>query len=170
MLPPTIVADVLINVFAAAGSFVLARETHRSDPFGPVTRRIDFALKFVALFFLLRAFAWGTRNPLALHIADVLAGSLPLVSLHVAEGLLRRHAPQWLKLTLIAGPALLVLAKLLPFAPTKVADSILIATVLGGYISVAALLWRRDTRSLTVAENSNIRRVLLALLILRLLL
>lgn len=165
-LDPALIADALVNLFGAAGAFVLARETFRSDPHGPVTRRIDFALRFVAGLFLLRAIAWITRNPLAFHIADVLAASTPLVSLVVAEGLMRRHAPRWLKLALIAGPVLLILAKIVPYVPAEVAVAVLIVTVLGGYLGIAAFLWLRDVRSLTAAENSNIRRVLLALLVL----
>lgn len=163
---PTIVADCFVNLFGAIGAFVLAREATRSDPLGAMTRRTSFALRFVALLFLIRAFAWWFDDAVAFHLADVLAVATPLVSLFVAEGLVRRHAPAWLKRALIAGPTALIAAKTMPFVPASVAIGVLIATVVGGYLAVAHMLWTRDRASLTAGENASIRRVLLAMLVL----
>ena len=165
-LEPTFVADALVNVFGAGGAIVVAREMARSDPKGPVSRRIVFALWFVAVFFVTRTWSWFTDGVFADALADALASATPLVSLIVAEGLLRRHAPRWLKLTLLAGPVAVFGAKLLPFLPELVPVVLLLATVLGGYAAIAGMLWQRDVGSLTGAENTSIRRVLLALVFL----
>ncbi|MEZ5854682.1 MAG: hypothetical protein R3D67_08010 [Hyphomicrobiaceae bacterium] len=162
----TVVADALVNFFGAAGAYVLAREIYRADPFGPVTRRIAFALRFVAVFFLLRSFSWATGDRATFDVADVLGAATPLVSLIVAEGLLRRHAPKWLKLSLLGAPVLLAVAKVVPLVPSSATIAVLVASVFGGFLGVAGLLWRRDTSSLTSAENTNIRQVLFALLLL----
>ena len=95
-----------------------------------------------------------------------MASATPLVSLVVAEGLLRRHAPRWLKMTLLAAPVAVFGVKLLPMVPDALPVALLLATVLGGYAAIAGLLWRRDVNNLTGAENRTIRRVLLALLFL----
>jgi hypothetical protein len=166
MLEPTFVADALVNLFGAGGAVVVAREMGRSDPKGPVTRRIVFALWFVAAFFGARTWAWYSDGLLADAAADAMASATPLVSLFVAEGLLRRHAPKWLKLTLLAGPAAVFLAKLMPFVPTPLPVALLLATAVGGYAAIAVLLWRRDVDSVTGAENTTIRRVLFALVFL----
>jgi hypothetical protein len=165
-LEPTVVADALVNLFGAGGAVVVAHEVRRADPKGPVSRRIAFALWFVATLFVTRAWSWFTEGLFAEALADSLASAAPLVSLIVAEGLLRRHAPRFLKLALIAGPLAVFGVKLLAFVPEFVPIILLLATVLGGYVAIAVLLWRRDAASLTVAEDITIRRVLLALLLL----
>lgn len=165
-LEPSIVADTLVNVFGAVGAVVLAHDIRRADPFGPVARRIIFALHLVAALFLFRAVSWATDSAATSQAVDLLAATTPLVSLFVAEGLMRRHGPQWLKLSLVAVPFLVLLAKILPFVSPDVVSGVLAVGVFGGYLAVAGFLWRRDQSSLTSAENANIRRVLLALLLL----
>jgi hypothetical protein len=166
MLEPTFVADALVNLFGAGGAIIVAHEVRRNDPKGPVSRRIVFALWFVAVFFVTRTWSWYTDGLLADALADGMASATPLVSLVAAEGLLRRHAPRWLKLSLVAGPVAVFGAKLLTFLPELVPMMLLLATVLGGYAAIAGLLWRRDVTSLTSAENAMVRRVLLALALL----
>lgn len=166
ILESTFVADALVNLFGAGGAMVVAHEVRRNDPKGPVSRRIVFALWFVATLFVTRTWSWHTEGLLAEALADALASATPLVSLIVAEGLLRRHAPRWLKLALVAGPLAVFGVKLLSFLPELVPIVLLLATVLGGYVAIAGLLWQRDVVSLTGAENTTIQRVLLALLLL----
>jgi hypothetical protein len=166
MLDPTFVADALVNLFGAGGAVIVAHEVRRNDPKGPVSRRIVFALWFVAAFFVMRTWSWFTHGLLAEALADGMASATPLVSLVAAEGLLRRHAPRWLKLGLVAGPVAVFSAKLMSFLPGLVPVVLLLATVLGGYAAIAALLWRRDIATLTSAENTTIRRLMIALLLL----
>lgn len=165
-IAPTIVADCLVNLFGAIGAVVLAREALRDDPRGSMTRRVSFALHFVGALFLIRCIAWWLQDANFLHLADLFAVLTPLVSLFVAEALIRRHAPLWLKRTLIAGPVLLVVAKILPFAPASAVSAALIVSVVGGYAAIAIMLLTRDRSSLTQAENAIIRRVLQAMLVL----
>lgn len=162
----TIVADALASLFGAAGAFALAREIHRAEPLDPVARRIVFALRFVAVFFLVRAVSWVTGDRVASHVVDLLAAATPLVSLVVAEGLMRRHAPRMLKLIVAGSLVLLLLLKTLPDVPADVVSVLMLTSVIGGYLGIAGFLWLRDTASLSGAENSNIRRVILALLVL----
>jgi hypothetical protein len=165
-LEPAIIADAVVSIFGAAGAFVLSREIHRAEPFGSVARRIVFALRFVAMFFLLRAVSWTTGDRVASLVVDLLAAATPLVSLVVAEGLMRRHAPRILKLFVAGAPVLLLLAEALPGAPAEIVSGLLLTSVIGGYLGIVGFLWRRDTASLTGAENASIQRVILALLVL----
>lgn len=153
---PALLADGFVNLFGAAGALVVAAEYQRTDPRGAVSCRIGFALRFVALLFLVRALAWSTGNVLALVVVDWLAAITPLVTLIVAEGLLRRHAPQWLKLTLCLGPAAIVISSFTPFQP----PALLLADVVLGFSAVTLLVLFRDRGSLTSAENTTIRRLL----------
>lgn len=162
-LEPAVVADAVVNVLGAGGALVVARELGRTDPLGPVTRRVVFALRFVALLFLVRTASWLGESGLADSVAVALASATPLVSLPVAEGLLRQHAPRSLKLALIAGPLCILLAEILP--PVRAAASVYLlpSVVAGGFAAIALLLWRRDRGGLTRAENALIDRVLVAL-------
>jgi hypothetical protein len=165
-LAPELVADGLVNLFGAGGALVVAAEYYRADPRGPVSRRIVFALRFVGVLFLVRALAWSTRSGLALTLVDWLASATPLVSLIVAEGLLRRHAPRWLKLGLCIGPALVVICSLAPFLPPASRPLLLLADVVIGFSAVGLFLLFRNRGSLTPAENTTIRRLLIAFLFL----
>ena len=166
MLAPELVADGLVNLFGAGGALVVAAEYHRADPRGPVSGRIAFALRFVGVLFLVRALAWSTRSGLALTLVDWLASATPLVSLIVAEGLLRRHAPRWLKLGLCIGPVLVVICSLAPFLPPASRPLLLLADVVIGFSAVGLFLLFRNRGSLTPAENTTIRRLLIAFLFL----
>ena len=163
---PAFVADGLVNLFGAGGALVVAAEYNRADPRGPVTGRIVFALRFVAVLFLVRALAWLTGNGLAVTLVDWLASVTPLVSLIVAEGLLRRHSPSWLKLGLCLGPVLIVAGSILPYIPVPVRSALLLADVLIGLGAVGIFLFLRDSKSLTAAENMTIRRLSIAWLFL----
>jgi hypothetical protein len=163
------VADGLINLFGAGGALVVAGETDHANPHGAVTRRIVFALRFVSALFLLRALAWLTGNGLADALAVLLASCTPLVSLIVAEGLLRRHGPRWLKAAVCVAPALVAAASLFPLIPPSVPSALLLTTVVVGFCAVGLFLWLREAKSLTFAENATVRRLLVALALLALL-
>lgn len=163
---PALAADVLVNLFGAAGAVLLAREAHRNDPRGAVTRRIVVALGLVAALFLVRVMAWAGDGTLAHALSTLLAASTPLASLLVAEGMLRRHAPRALKLALAAAPFVVTVVGRLPFVPEWAGNAMLMIVVTGGFAAIAGLLWTRDASSLTASENSAVRGVLVALLVL----
>jgi hypothetical protein len=163
---PALAADGLVNLFGAGGVLVVANEARRADPHGPVTRRVVAALNLVAVLFVVRVAAWFTGNSLLGTLEHILASAAPLCSLIVAEGLLRRHAPRWLKIALVVSPIALMLMEIIPTVPRLFGNDLLLATVVGGYCAVAALLWLRDVNSLTAAENRTVRRLLLAVVVL----
>ena len=163
---PKLIADVLVNLFAALGTLVVAYDLRRADPHGPVTRRATFALTLIAALFLMRCLAWSTGSRFLLGIVDILAAATPLVGLLVAEGLLRRHAPRWLKLAVLCGAVLVALFTILPKVPPTVASLVELAVVAGGFGAVGVFLWRRDRTSLSAGENAAVRRVVIAMVLL----
>ena len=165
-LEPALAADGLVNLFGAGGVVVVANEARRTDPHGPVTQRVVAALYLVAALFVVRVAAWFTGNSVLGTLEHILASAVPLCSLIVAEGLLRRHAPRWLKIALVVGPIALLLIETIPMVPQIFGNALLLVTVLGGYCAVAALLWLRDVSSLTAVENMTVRRLLLAVVVL----
>jgi hypothetical protein len=163
---PKLIADVLVNLFGALGTLVVAYNLRRSDPHGPVTLRAMYALDLVAALFLMRSVAWSTGSGVLLSVVGILAAFIPLTALLVAEGLLRRHAPRWLKLAIVLGGGAAALFSLLPGVPALVGNLVELAVVGGGFAAIGVLLWTRDRASLTEGENSSIRRMVIALALL----
>ena len=163
---PKLIADVLVNLFGAFGTLVVAHDMRRSDPHGPVTGRALFALRLVAALFLVRCLAWLTGSALVAGVVGMLAAATPLAALLVAEGLLRRHAPRAVKLAILAGGLAVALVWIVPGIPEAVRSSVELVVVAGGFAAVGVLLWRRDQQSLTDGENTVIRRVVVAMALL----
>jgi hypothetical protein len=160
-----VVADSVVNLFAAAGLLLVARANRRLDPRGALTRRIAFALSFTAAFFFVRAAAWLSGAIMLDRLTTVLAGAVPLAGLLVAEGVLRRHAPLWLKIAGAAGCGLPGLALVLRLSDAAV-NLANLCVVFAGFGAVAWLLVTRDPADLTAAENRLIRRLVAVLIVL----
>ena len=160
-----VVADSVVNLFAAAGLLLVARANRRLDPRGALTRRIAFALSFTAVFFFVRAAAWLSGAIMLDRLTTALAGAVPLAGLLVAEGVLRRHAPLWLKIAAAAGCVLPGLALVLRL-PDAAVNLVNLCVVFAGFGAVAWLLVRRDPAGLTAAENRLIRRLVAVLIVL----
>lgn len=160
------VADAAINLLAAFGALIVGRDAGRADPHGGATRRIRFALNWLAVFFLMRALAWGAGLALADRLANALAALLPLIALIVAEGLLRRHAPQALKIMVSLASAVVVVFGLLMSPQAAGASLLLLVHMLAGVGAVIGLVVMRDRRDLAIAENAALDRLILALAVL----
>lgn len=157
-----LVADSIVDLCGALGLGVAMLTLRRRDPHGPLTARFLFALGLVAALFLLRGLGWWTGSVPLERLALACAAALPLGALLVAEGVLRRHAPRWLKTTVLGGAALLALAGLVGLADRGHAYDIMLACFqLAGFASCGILLFARDRASLTAAENGTIGRLAL---------
>ena len=164
---PKLIADVLVNLFGALGTLVVAYDLRRSDPNGPVTGRAIYALGLVAALFLMRCLAWSTTSGFLAALVDILAAMTPLAGLLVAEGLLRRHAPRWLKLAILGGD------RRRSRCSPSCRESPWSSAVPWNWPSLPAgsalsefCLWTRDRTSLTEGENASVRRVVIAMALL----
>jgi hypothetical protein len=100
------------------------------------------------------------------RIEEALAAAMPLAALIVAEGLMRRHAPAWMKRTLLAGAIGFALAALARPRAVDTAFAIALGTfVAGGLAATAVLLVLRDRKSLAPAENAAISALGLGLVV-----
>ena len=163
---PKLIADVLVNLFGALGTLVVAYNLRRSDPHGPVTGRAVYALALIAALFLMRCLAWSTGSAFLSGVVDVLAATTPLVGLVVAEGLLRRHAPRRLKLAVLCGCIMVALFAVVPLVPAIMSNVVELMVVAGGFGAVGVFLWTRDRASLSAGENAAVRRVVIAMVLL----
>lgn len=162
----TWVADCLVDLFGALGTLVVAYDIRRSDPWGAISIRFRWALYIVAALFLLRCLAWGTGSIIALRLADNAAAAMPVAALVAAEGLIRRHAPRAMKLAILGMSSVAAVIEWLPGVPAEVDGLALLTAVAGGFGAVAYLLLTRDRTTLTDAENTRVRRVVIALMFL----
>ncbi|MBX3566737.1 MAG: hypothetical protein KF914_01680 [Rhizobiaceae bacterium] len=166
LVDPRLVADIAVNLFGAAGLLVASYGLRRSSPASPVARRTRTALILCGALFVARSIAWASGSALFSWITLALAAVTPIAVLVVAEGLLRRHAPRWLKLALLVAAAIAIAAGLVPGLAGMPANFLLLAGVAGGFAASGILLARRDRSSLSEGENATIRRVLGAMLLL----
>jgi hypothetical protein len=163
---PKLIADVLVNLFGALGTLVVAYNLRRSDPHGPVTGRAVYALVLIATLFLTRCLAWSTGSGFLVGVVDVLAATTPLVGLLVAEGLLRRHAPRRFKLAVLCGAIVVAVLAIAPGIPALIGSVVELLVVAGGFGAVGVFLWTRDRASLSAGENAAVRRVVIAMVLL----
>ena len=157
---PALVADTIVDLCGALGVGVAILTLRRRDPHGALTARFLPALGLVAALFTLRGLGGWSGSALLQRSALVYASLFPLAALIVAEGTLRRHAPRWLKLAVLAGALLLALASLAGL-PNHVLlyGSLLAAFQIATFASLGLLLFIRDRTSLTAAENDGVWRL-----------
>lgn len=159
----TLAADFIVNLCGAIGLVVALMVFRARDPRGPLTRRFVFALGLVAMVFLLRGLFWLGGSIWFDRMAVVLAAFIPLAALLVAEGMLRRHAPRWAKLCIVAG--CLVIGLLALLVPEAGGDRLYLALALfqlAAFSLCGVFLIAHPRGSLSVAEERGVIRLCLA--------
>lgn len=156
--------QALVDGFAAAGLFayVVALLVRRAD--GPLTPRLVFLFGLMSFFYGVRSLA--VRTGLAIFEAATFAAVAlaPLAALLLAEGLLRRHAPKLMKIAILAVTALGLGFALFTTGHTPFGSrTALAASIVLSLMAVLILIWTRDQRSFSVAENGAVRRLAVGL-------
>lgn len=157
---PGLVADSIVDLCGALGLTIAMVTLRRRDPRGALTRRFLVAMGLVAALFTLRALGWWSGSVLLGRLALACAALFPLGALIVTEGMLRRHAPRPVKIAVLTGSLLLVLASLLGLDdPGRAHDLGLAGFQLLTLVICGILLFRRDQASLTASENAGVWRL-----------
>lgn len=104
----------------------------------------------------------------AFHVLVLIAAALiPLAVLIMTEGLLRGHAPSWIKAGVGVGTVMFVVVA---FVPTALADPVRIYSMLSfqmaGLLVAGWLVLRRGKASLSAQENRTVERLGLSLILL----
>ena len=162
----TFVADTITSLAALFGLLIVIAVVGGRDTGDPLSRRFLFGLRVLAVLLACRILDWVTSFGVFRLVTIVAAGLLPLAALLLTEGLLRRHAPFFLKL-LAAGGAVTFL--LLAMIPERFAEPWRMAALLvfqfGGFFAIGWLVVMRDRASLSAAENRTVERMALSLLL-----
>jgi hypothetical protein len=164
--PPRDVALVVDVLVTWVGAAVLARylwTLGTRSARSLLESRTHVLIGVLAALFFIRGFAWLLPNH---HWLDWLVfmpvSLLPIVMTLFVEGLLRRHAPLWLKILATGLSAAAFIANSARFWTTQsdgltAIDAVLLGAVLVTMLALAWLLLRRDRASLSASENSLVR-------------
>jgi hypothetical protein len=156
----SVIADSIVNLCGAIGLCVAMVALYRRDPKSPLTRRLLFMLGVVALLFFMRGVAWWSGSAWLDRLSLVPAALVPLGAVIVTEGMLRRHAPRFVKRAAVFGAMLLVLGGALGLANLATPYSIALSLFqLAGFATCAWLLASRDRGTLLASENRSIDRL-----------
>jgi hypothetical protein len=157
---PVLVADSVVDLCGALGLCVAMLSVRRRDPRGPMTQRFLWAFGLVASVFLLRSLGWWLGSVMLGRLAMACAAAIPLGVLAVTEGALRRHAPRSVKLAVLIGSALMIVASLLGLADvTPIYNVALAGLQLATFAVCGVLLHWRDRSSLTSAEDAGVSQL-----------
>jgi hypothetical protein len=160
------IADSIVNLCGAIGLCVAMMTFYRRDPRSPLTRRLLLTLGVIATLFLMRGIAWGTGNELLDRLSVIPAALIPLGALVVTEGILRRHAPRIVKLTMLIGAIVLGLGGALGLEQFAMLYAVALALFqLAGFAICAGLLATRDRAALMASENRSIGRLAVGALV-----
>jgi len=160
-------AALLLSLAATAGVVLLHQVVQARGADEPLNRRFMFGLRVTALLYAGRALAAVTGVGLFDALVLIAASLIPLAVLILTEGLLRRHAPVWVKLVVLVGTAGCLMLAVLPAGLVEPWRSHgLMGFQLGLFGIVAWLVLGRDRAGLTSAENLAVGRLGLSLVLL----
>lgn len=161
-----ILADSFVSLAAFLGLCIFISLIAANKGANPLARRTMFGMAVLALLMASRVLFWITDFGLFRFLTMSAAGFIPLAALLLAEGLLRRHAPPFLKILASGGAALFVFMAFLPSASVDPARAMLLFAF--QFTSLLAIGWivaRRDKSLLSASENRAVERMAMSLLV-----
>lgn len=160
--------DLLITATALAATLIAILSVRPARRVSPVAARLTALYWGLALLLAARLAAWsgGEAAGLAAVPLMIVASWLPLLALRVAEQVVRRHAPAWVKWLALAGAAGFSLVALLAGAFWGLAVLAALALFQALMVLVIVhLLWRGQAGDLAPAEARSARILGAALLL-----
>jgi hypothetical protein len=158
--------SVTLNILAlvGAGAYLLGQMSWREPT--PLGVRLGSLLGLFVALVGVRAVQWWVHYPWLVRLEEALAAFIPLFSLVVAEGMLRRHAPGWLKLAVVSGSMIVGLGALLRPAELRAQFAMVLGSFLiGALIVIGVLLLARRRSSISPGENDAISTFFAGLLL-----
>lgn len=161
-----LVADVTITWAAALGVlacivFIRQRRTQSA-----LERKTLFLLYCLFALFAVRGLLWLTESMALGMIVFAAASLLPLASTLFTESLMRRHAAPWFKWTVLLGTPLALAANLYAHTRHEAPWLAVFACLLLFTLAYNGLrILRRDTRSLSAAENALLDAMLVTAIV-----
>ncbi len=165
MIPAApMVTDLALSVAALAGLVILHQTLVGRGRWDPLNRRFIFGIRVTILLFAARVLGPMTGLAAFDRLVLLAAALIPLSVLVLTEGLLRRHAPRWIKAPTAVGTVGFAVLALFPV--TSVGLYALLGFQIAGLSAAGWLVLTRETDSLSAAENRAAGRLGLSLLLL----
>ena len=158
--------SVVLNIlaFLGAGAFLLFHSDERRR--SPVDTRLTGLFTLLMALVAVRSTRWAFDLYFLRRIEEALAAAMPLAALILAEGLMRRHAPAWMKRIFLGGSIFFAILALTRPPLLNIPFVIALGTyVAGGLAATALLLVLRKRRTLAPAENAAISALGLGLVV-----
>lgn len=162
-----ILTDLFLSSAALTGLAIVHGVLQGGRPDDPLTRRFVFALRVAMLLFAGRALIVLTGGAWFRSIVLLAAALIPLAAVIVAEGLLRRHAPVWVKWVIGTGTVGFVLTAFwfgTALDPARLTGLLMFQVV--GFAIAGWMIATRDRSSLNMAENQSAGRLAWSLVVL----
>jgi len=159
--------ELFLSLAACAGLLVLQRLVAAQGAWQPLNRRFLFGLRVALLIYAGRAFMVLTGLEAFGFLVLLGAALVPLAVVLLAEGLVRRHAPVWVKTLVAIGTVAFGLSAF--WVSGSIDPARLIALLIyqiSGLFIAGWLVLRRDKASLSAAENQQAERLVLSLILL----
>lgn len=158
-------AGLALSLAAFAGLVALHQAIVARDPRAPLNRRFLFGIRITMLLFAGRALVVMTGVEAFRFLILLAAALVPLAVLLLTEGLLRRHAPRWVKVWIASGTG--VFGAMAFVAPLVGQTGLwaLLAFQLSGLVLSGALVVIRDRAALSAAENRAAVRLAISLVL-----
>ncbi|KOF17746.1 hypothetical protein AC244_17145 [Ensifer adhaerens] len=165
-MAPSLIADSFVSLAALGGLLILIGAIRDFDAASPLTRRFLFGLHVLSLLMVSRVLSWWTGLFIFEAATVMAAGLVPLATVILAEGLLRRHAPKVTKWIVAGGAATFIVLALVPAIFAEPWRSVMLfAYQFVSFALAAHMAVTRDRASLSKAENQAVDRVALSLLL-----
>lgn len=159
------VTELVLSFAALLGLGVLHRVLTARDRWDPLNRRFIFGVRVTILLFVGRVLLALTGVEVFRTLVLLGAALVPLAVLLLTEGLLRRHAPRWIKTLIGAGTvAAVVTAFWYGGGIDPARQFALLAFQIVGFMLAGWLIVTRDRASLSTGENAMVARLGLSLI------
>ncbi len=153
-------ADLFLSSAGLIGLTIVHGALQSGRPDDPLTRRFVFALRVAMMLFAGRALIVLTGGAWFRSIVLLAAALIPLAAVIVAEGLLRRHAPVWVKWVIGTGTVGFSLTAFwygTALDPARLMSLLTFQVV--GFAIAGSMIATRDRDSLNMAENESAGRL-----------
>ena len=162
MSDPYLLPDLVVALSTVVGLVIVYR--HIGPAQDGLSRRFRWVLLIAAAFYGLRAVGWLADVWVFRAATIVMAVAVPVAALTLAEGLLRRHAPLWVKYAVAGGAVVTAVVGIVPvMSYASVFVRLLLIYQVTAFAVIAWLVLTRDRSSLSAVENATINRISLAL-------
>ncbi len=159
--------NLVLSLAALAGLMILQGVIMARDRSAPLNRRFLFGLRVLMMLFAGRALFVVTDLQVFRFFILLAAACVPVSVVILAEGMLRRHAPAWVKIWIAGGTTVFAVSALWWSSSIDPARLIgLLLFQISGFAIGGYLVLTRDRASLSAAENKAVERMALSLVVL----